>query len=139
MPVPAPALVLLRAPNQLSRPSPQPENPYELAPPADEVPLSLPPALEVLEADHVESGRCDLRFGRGVRGPAPACRTSSSGNAKSRILTGTIGAEEGEGGATAEELDALRAADCCCCCSCCCCSCCDWVGVGVVGLASSAS
>ncbi len=37
----------------------------------------------------------------------------------------------------AEELDALRAA--CCCCSCCCCSCCDWVGVGIVGLASSAS
>ena len=35
-----------------------------------------------------------------------------------------------------EELNALRAA--CCCCSCCCCSCCDWVGVGVVGLASSA-
>src|SRR5258708_2408989 len=36
-----------------------------------------------------------------------------------------------------EELDALRAA--CCCYSCCCCSCCDWVGVGIVGLASSAS
>src|SRR5216684_2776618 len=33
--------------------------------------------------------------------------------------------------------DPLRAA--CCCCSCCCCSCCDWVGVGIVGLASSAS
>src|SRR5712671_1635230 len=96
-------------PNQPRRPSPQPENGYEL-PPAPSS-LSSLPALEALEADQVERGRCSLRFGRGVNGPIPVCRTSSSGNAKSRILTRTVWE------ATAEEIEALRAA--CCCDSCC--------------------
>jgi hypothetical protein len=138
VPVPALALVPLRAPNQPSRPSPQPVNPYELPPPAEGSSCSLLSALEALEADHVESGRCNLRLGRGVSGPVPACRASSSGKAKSRILTGAIGAAAWVGAATAEELEALRAACCCCCCSCSCCGGCDWVGVGVVGLAASA-
>jgi hypothetical protein len=56
------------------------------------------------EADQAESGRWRRRFGRGVKGPKPVWRGSSSGNAKSRILTD-------------DEEDALRA--CCCCCCCC--------------------
>jgi len=57
---------------------------------------------------------------------------------KSQILTGTISVEAGLGAATVEELGALRAA---CCCSCCSCGGTGghWVGVGVVGLAASAS
>ena len=45
----------------------------------------------------------------------------------------------GSGAAAVEELETLRAASCCC--SCCCCGggACVWVGVGVVGLAASAS
>ena len=68
----------------------------------------------MLEADQAESGRRRRRFGRGVKGPKPLWRESSSGNAKSRILTDDD-----------EEEDALRACCCCCCSSC---------GVGVVGL-----
>lgn len=60
----------------------------------------------LLEADQAESGRCRRRFGRGVSGPKPVWRGSSSGKAKSRILT------------QADEHD-LRAC-----------------GVGVVGLAA---
>jgi hypothetical protein len=43
--------------------------------------------LDVLDADQAESGRCIRRFGRGVSGPKPVWRGSSSGNPKSRILT----------------------------------------------------
>jgi hypothetical protein len=43
--------------------------------------------LDVLDADQAESGRWRRRFGRGVKGPKPVWRGSSSGNPKSRILT----------------------------------------------------
>lgn len=101
-----PPSALLRTPNQLRRPRPQPANPYDEPPPAllleGSSPSSLLLVLDALDADQAESGRWRRRFGRGVSGPKPVWRGSSSGNAKSRILT-----------------DDLRV--CCC-------------GVGVVGL-----